>query len=80
MKDLFYADQGLFTVFIANTKEGEQAWNELAVVTDGTGKVLSVQAKQFIYQLKKAGYSVGKTPKPKALTSDDLDDILKELE
>ena len=72
MKDFSYFDQGIFTMFIPNTKEAEQACNEMASITEGTGKVSTVQAKQFIYQLKKAGYTVGKGKKP----SISIDDIL----
>lgn len=74
-KDFSYFDNGLFTLFIPNTKEGEIAWNEMSDITQGTGKVLTVQAKQFIYQLKKAGYTVGKGKKPAV----SVDDILLEL-
>ena len=77
--DLSYIDQGLFTAFVPNTKEGEQAWNELASVTENTGKVLTVQAKQFISQLRKAGYTVSKA-KPVKLTLKDLDAMLDELD
>lgn len=77
--DLSYIDQGLFTAFVPNTKEGEQAWNELASVTDNTGKVLTVQAKQFIHQLRKAGYTVSKA-KPVKLSAKDLDNMLDELD
>ena len=74
--DITYKDHGLFTAFYAETKEGESAWRELASVTDGTGKVLSVQAKQFIASLRKAGYTVSKAKKAEA----SLDDIFAELE
>lgn len=74
--DITYKDLGLFTAFYAETKEGEQAWAQLASVTDGTGKVLSIQAKQFIDSLKKAGYIVQKA-RP---TKESLDDILAQLE
>lgn len=77
--DLSYIDQGLFTAFIPNTKEGEQAWNELASVTENTGKVLTVQAKQFVYQLRKAGYTVSKAKQSK-LSEDDLDKLFDELD
>jgi hypothetical protein len=80
MKDFSYIDQGLFTAFIPNTPEAETAWRELATVTEGTGKVPTIQAKQFIYQLRKAGYTVGKAPKAKPLTTDQIDDMLAELE
>lgn len=78
--DISYIDQGLFTAFVPNTKEGEQAWNELSAVTEGTGKVLTMQAKEFIYQLRKAGYTVAKAPKVKPLSADELDNMLNELD
>lgn len=75
MKDFSYYDSGLFTMFVPNTKEAEHAWCELASVTDGTGKVLSIQKNQFIHSLKQAGYSVGKGKKP----TESIDDILNQL-
>ena len=74
--DITYKDHGLFTAFYAETKEGEQAWCELASVTDGTGKVLTIQAKQFISSLRQAGYIVQKA-KP---TKESLDDIFAQLD
>lgn len=74
--DLHYINQGLFTAFVPVSKEGEQAWNELSSVTEGTGKVLTVQAKEFIYQLRKAGYTVTKAPKVKPLSADELDGLV----
>lgn len=73
--DITYKDHGLFTAFYAETKEGENAWRELASVTDGTGKVLTVQAKQFIVSLRSAGYIVQKAKESKR----SLDDIFAEL-
>lgn len=75
--DLTYTDMGLFTMFYPETKEGEQAWRELATVTDGTGKVLTIQSKQFIDSLRKAGYIVQKAKKAKDVPS--LDAIFAEL-
>lgn len=74
--DITYKDHGLFTAFYAETKEGENAWRELASVTDGTGKVLTIQAKQFIASLRKAGYTVSKAKE----AEQSLDDIFAELE
>jgi len=73
--DITYKDHGLFTAFYAETKEGEDAWRELASVTDGTGKVLTIQAKQFISSLRSAGYVVQKAKESKQ----SLDDIFAEL-
>lgn len=77
--DLHYLDQGLFTAFVPVTKEGEQAWREMAAVTEGTGKVPTVQAKQYIAQLRKAGYTVTKAPKVKTLTANELVALFDEL-
>ena len=74
--DITYKDHGLFTAFYAETKEGENAWRELASVTDGTGKVLAIQAKQFIASLRSAGYVVQKAKESKQ----SLDDIFAELD
>ena len=74
--DITYKDHGLFTAFYAETKEGENAWRELASVTDGTGKILTIQAKQFIASLRKAGYTVTKAKKAEA----SLDEIFSELD
>jgi hypothetical protein len=74
--DITYKDHGLFTAFYAETKEGENAWRELASVTDGTGKVLTIQAKQFIVSLRSAGYVVQKAKESKR----SLDDIFAELD
>ena len=73
--DLSYKDLGLFTAFCANTEEGKAAWLQIAEVTEGTGKVLTVQAKQFISKLRKAGYSVAKEKESHL----SLEDIFNEL-
>ena len=79
--DITYIDQGLFTAFIPQSKQGEDAFREICRVQgDHTGKVLSIHAKQTIQQLRKAGYKVGKSPKQKPMTSDELDNLLTELE
>ena len=78
MKDIIYIDQGLFTAFIPQTAVGEAVFNTMAADTQGTGKVLSQHAKAIIEQMRAAGYTVGKAPKVKALTPDDLDEMMKE--
>ena len=61
--DITYIDQGLFTAFIPQSKQGEDAFREICRVHgDHTGKVLTIHAKQTIQQLRKAGYKVGKAP------------------
>lgn len=79
MKDIIYINQGLFTAFIPQTTAGEVVFNSMAQDTQGTGKVLSIHAKAVIQQIKAQGYTVGKAPKVKALTADDLDGMMKEL-
>lgn len=75
--DLVYIDQGLFTAFIPETKEGEDVWQQLAEHTDGTGKVLTIQAKQIIASLRKAGYSVHKAKKS---ANKEIETMYQELE
>lgn len=79
MKDLVWINQGLFTAFIPQTAAGEQVFNAMAKDTDGTGKVLSVHAKVVIEQIKAAGYTVGKAPKVRVPTEDEVDAMMKEL-
>lgn len=79
MKDIVYINQGLFTAFIPQTVAGEAVFNAMAEDTHGTGKVLSVHAKAVIQQIKARGYTVGKAPKIKALTADELDEMMREL-
>jgi len=74
--DLEYSKLGLFTAFYANTPQGVEAWNELAKVTDGTGKVLTVQLKQCLAAMRRAGLTVRKAKKSKL----SLDEILASLD
>jgi hypothetical protein len=60
MSDLTYLKQGFFTVFFPQSKAGEIAWNELASVTQGTGKIPTIQLPQFLENLRQAGYTVHK--------------------
>lgn len=77
--DIEYIDMGLFTVFVPVTKEGEIAWNELAEVTDGTGKVLTIQAQETVNALRFAGYTVRKGKKPNPLKPGEEAAMLAEL-
>jgi hypothetical protein len=74
-KDLTYTQGNMFTTFYANTPSGVAAWNTIANELGGVAKVLNIHAASTIYQLKKAGYSVGKE-KPSKLS---IDKILNEL-
>jgi len=79
MNDIEYINQGLFSAFIPVSKAGEQAFNQMAVQTDGTGKVLTVHLQSTIQQLKQAGYKVGKAKKQPKITAEQADDMLREL-
>ena len=61
--DLIYLDQGLFTVFFANTAAGEKAWRVIAAKTEGTGKIFTMQLSDTLKQLRAAGFSVKKQEK-----------------
>ena len=69
--DLTYADHGLFTAFYPETADGRAAWDNMALGTEGTGKVLSIHAATVIAQLRIAGYSVAKA-KPVTMSDDAL--------
>ena len=77
--DLQYFTDGIFTKFVANTKSGEAAYNELhRVLGDGVA-LLTAHLKPTLHQLRKAGYSVKKLPKSKMTIKDISDDDLLNL-
>jgi hypothetical protein len=73
--DLSYTTDSMFTTFYPNTKAGELAWNTMANEMGGNARVFNIHAASTIYQLKKAGYIVGKQKASKQT----LDEILAEL-
>ena len=76
MIDLTYHNQGIFTLFIPESKAGEDAWRQIAQHTSGTGKILSIHLDSILSQLRLAGYKVRKGSAP----SSSIDSILAELE
>lgn len=79
MSDLTYLKQGFFTVFFPQSKAGEIAWNELASVTQGTGKIPTIQLPHFLENLRKAGYTVHRVKNRTAADADaELQAILND--
>lgn len=79
--DLTYLKQGMFTAFIPETPEGENAWRAIAEQTEGTGKVFTVQLPAVLAQLREAGYTVRMAPEKSAEeTRHEIAEILKQLE
>ena len=78
--DLTYLKQGLFTAFIPESPEGQDAWREIASQTEGTGKVFTAQLPAALSQLRKAGYTVKQSAKksPQTLRR-EMAEIMKEL-
>jgi len=74
--DLTCLTQGLFTTFFPNTKAGEEAWREIALKTEGTGKIFTIHLKDTLRQLKAAGLSV---KKEKTLTKEEQQKELKKI-
>lgn len=68
---------GMFIAILPANDRAVAAWNQLASMTDGTGKVLAHQFGEVRAALKRAGYTIAKAPKVKA---GDLDAILAELD
>lgn len=76
LPDFYYYNNGMFTLFMPNTPEGEQAYNELAKHTEGTGNVLCIHTKQTISALRSKGYSVKKGP----IVEIDIEELYRELD
>lgn len=78
--DMQYFISGMFAVFVPVSKQGEDAWREIAKQTEGTGKVLACFASQTVQQLEDAGYKVDKISiesiKKIEITDEDLDSLL----
>lgn len=79
MADLTYSPAGMFVAFYPETPRGEEAWNELARHSDGTGKFLPGQVAGVVSQLRAAGYTVAKGKPAKPWTDDELERNLAEL-
>lgn len=79
LPDLGWRDDGLFTLFLPNTKAGEDAWRVLAAHTEGTGKVFSHLASNVIRQLRAQGYTVARLPANSVTPSEGVDALLAEL-
>lgn len=79
MNDIEYIDNGMFTSFIPVSKAGEVAFNQMAVYTEGTGKVLTMHKQGTILQLRQAGYKVGKARQQGKVTAEQAEDMLREL-
>ena len=73
--DLTYTTGNMFTTFYANTDSGVIAWNTMANELNGCAKIQNNHLASTLYQLRQAGYSVGKE-KPSKLS---IDDILNQL-
>ena len=79
--DLTYSEQGLFTAFFPVSKAGEDAWQEIAKQTGGTGKFYTVQLPAVKASLKAAGYIVKPAPKlSKKQSEAEIDAIMAEIE
>lgn len=70
--DLTYSTLGLFTLFIPETKAGEDAWRQIAAVTDGTGKILTAHLPSILQQLRITGYTVRKARPVKMKSPDSM--------
>lgn len=75
--DIEYIEGGMFVTFVPNTHEGVKVWKQLAGATEGTGKVLAMQAKQVIKDIRKAGYTVRKA---KPISKKDVNKMLDEFD
>jgi hypothetical protein len=77
MPDLTYRTDGIFTNFLPETKDGEDAWRVIAEQGGGNARVLTIHLNNVLLQLRKAGYVVRKAKKSVCNLSDDQ--LLAEL-
>lgn len=78
--DLTYSPSGMFVLFMPETPAGEEAWRELARLSDNTAKFLPGQVPGVLSQLRAAGLSVRKAPPHKPMTDAELFAALDELD
>ena len=81
MSDLIYTQNGFYTRFFADTKDGEVAISEMIRVT-GDNVIRNDHLKAVLKQLRKAGYKVYKakpTKESKEKVLAELDSLLNEL-
>ena len=76
MPDLNYISDGFYITLIANTKDGEYIYNEIASAFGGVAKFPQHMKPSIFKQIKDAGYSVRKARKPNV----SMNDVLKGLE
>jgi hypothetical protein len=78
--DLTYSPSGMFVQFMPETPAGEEAWRELARLSDNTGKFLPGQVPGVLAQLRRAGFTVRKAPPHKPITPAELEAALADLD
>ena len=69
--DLTYLKGRVFTKFIPETPEGEEAWNEMCEQGECVVSVWNAQLPSVLRQIRKAGYVVRKA-KPSTMTDEEL--------
>lgn len=76
MTDITYSNEGLFTCFYAESRDGDALMSQIVAQNEGSNKILSIHAKSVIAQIRKAGYKVKKAKKVTMSDSDLLDALL----
>lgn len=76
--DLTYIDGGMFATFIPHSKNGENAWREIASKNDGVAKIFSAHLKSTLAQLRAMGYVVVRERQDNSQEKLD-DELFKEL-
>lgn len=78
--DLNYYYAGGFLRFVPNTPEGQDAWREMAKVSDGTAAFPPQMKASIFRQLREAGLTVRKSsPIKKTLTANEAAELLAKL-
>ena len=79
MADLTYYCDGMFVRFMAETKAGIDAYNEIAKHNEGVAVIFNGQLKSTLQQLKAANITAI-LQKPKKATKQEVDNLFAELD
>ena len=79
MSDFSYRINGMFAFILPESPAGEKAMGQVMEMTDGTGKVFSVQLNALKAAMHRAGYTISKRYERKTCSKADIEHLFGEL-
>lgn len=70
--DLTYTVRGFFTSFMPESKNGESAWNVIALANGGNATIYTSHLSQTLVDLRASGYCVRQAKKQQSIDSNAL--------